>query len=111
MGLLRSDLIARILLEHDALAGNHREEFAVFLKALPLMLERLAHDFINIVLVGLKQRSDLERRMAAKICDVLARKRRMVLRLIRLRPQPSHYRNTVVPKNHETVVQVAHESR
>ena len=66
MRLFGRDLIARVLFEHDAFARDHHEQLAIFLKTLPLMLERLAQDFIDVVLVRLEQRADLERRVTTQ---------------------------------------------
>ena len=71
------DLIARIFLEHDALAGHHREEPAIFLEPLTLVLKRFGQNLIDIVLVRLQERSDLERWMAAEISNVFTCERGM----------------------------------
>src|SRR5580658_141802 len=49
--------------------------------------------------------------MAAESRDVLAGLYRVRLRLIRLAAQPGDDRDAVVAKDHEAVVQVAHQSR
>ena len=82
------DLLARVFLEHDALAGHLIEELAVFREPFLFVRQRLAENLVDVVLVGLEQRADLQRRMAAEIGDVLARLRRVSLGLIGLAAQP-----------------------
>src|SRR5256885_17110823 len=73
--------------------------------------ERLAQNLIDVVLVRLQQRADLERRVTREIGDVLAGLNRVRLGLIGLSAQPGDDRDAVVAEDHETVMQIAHQSR
>src|SRR5580698_5300816 len=111
MRLFGGDLGARVLFQHDAAVRDLLEELAVLGEALLLVDQRLAQDLIHVVLVSLEQRADLERRVTTEVGDLLARLYRVRLRLVGLSAQPADDRDTVVAEYHETVVQVANQSR
>ena len=74
------------------------------------MLVRFLEDFVDVVLVGLEQRADLERRMAAEGGDVFARQHRVGVGFVALLAQPGDDRDAVVAEDHEAVVHVAHHA-
>src|SRR5437879_7170681 len=71
VGLLGGHLRARVFLQHDVAPGHRRQELAVLGESFLLVHERLAQNLIDVVLVRLQQRADLERRVTREIGDVL----------------------------------------
>jgi hypothetical protein len=76
MRLFGGDLHARVLLQHDVAAGHQAEELVILGESLLLVRKRLAQDLIDVMLVSLQQRPDLERGVPAEAGDVLAAARR-----------------------------------
>src|SRR6516164_442370 len=107
---LGGDLRTRVLLEQDVAPGDDREELAVLGEPFLLVSERLAQDLVDVVLVGLEQRADLQRGVLAEGGDVLARLYGVCLRLVRLAAQPGDDRDAVVTEDHEAVVQITHQA-
>ena len=64
--LLIEDHSARVLLEHHRLALHEGEQLVVEREALRLVLNRLAQDVAALVLAGLEQGVDCERRIGAE---------------------------------------------
>jgi len=104
MRFLGGDLRTRVFLEQDVTPGDDREELAILGESFLLVRQRLAQDLVDVVLVGLEQRSNLQRRVLAESGDVLA------LLHTRLAAHPGDDRDAVVTEDHEAIVQITHQA-
>src|SRR5215831_16318878 len=70
--LLELDLLTRVFLEPDALVDDEREQIVVLAKRGALVIQGLLKNLYDVVLMGLSQLTNFQRRMAAKRCYMLA---------------------------------------
>lgn len=111
MLLLCGNLRASILLEHDIFTGNLRQQVGICFQPQTLVSQRLVENLVDFLRMGVEEFADPERGMATHRGHVLAGKRGMRKRFLRLRPQPTDYGYSVVAKNHEAIVNVSYDAR
>src|SRR5918995_5981244 len=108
--LFQLDLLARVLLQPNALVAHEIEQLVVRAQRRVLVLEGLMEDLPDLVLVRFDQLADLEGRVTAERRNVLAGDRGVVHAFDRLVPHPADDRDARVAEYHQRVVDVAHDA-